>query len=196
MSTVINKDTDRYALDKKLDHYNWNDGFDLPVQIINHPNCELGTALKAFYSAEGERYLRCDIVETESPKERLDFLKCLYTRFVNGHYASRFIGFTLPLTKVQKYKLLKAFPDTPAVFLNDIAGSKTAERCEQCFVFGLSANLVTCKECNVKSLRIEVKGSTYSVYCDNCGYGVATTCFRPCSANDTTPREEFSKYHE
>ena len=196
MSTVINKDTGCYELDKKLDYYNWNDGFDLPSQIIDHPNCELGTALKAFYLAEGERYLRHDIAETESPKERLDFLKRLYDRIVNSHYAGRFIGFTLPLTKVRKYKLLKAFPDTPAVFIDEIAGSKTDKRCEQCFVFGLSDNLVTCAECNVKSLKIEVIGSTYSVSCGNCGYGLAATCIRPCLNNDATPREEFSKFHE
>ena len=193
---MIADNTDRYELDKKLDHYNLNDGLDLLYQIINHPNCELGTALKAFYLAEGERYLRHDIAETESTKKRLALLECLYKRITNGHYIGRFVGFTLSLTKVQKYRLLKAFTDTPAVFLDDITGSKTAERCEQCFVFGISDSLVLCQECNVKALRVEVIESTYSVSCANCGYGVACTCFRPCVVNDTTPREEFSKYKE
>jgi len=193
---MIADNTDRYELDKKLDHINLDDGLNLLYQIIDHPNCELGTALKAFYLAEGERYLRHDIAETESTKERLALLGYLYKRITNGCYSGRFVRFTLPFTEVQKYKLLKAFPETPTVFLDGIAGSKTDKRCEQCFVFGISDNLVLCKECNVKALKIEVIGSTYSVNCSNCGYGVACTCFRPCLDNDTTPREEFSKYNE
>ena len=29
VAAIITKDTDRYGLDKKLDHYNWDDGYDL-----------------------------------------------------------------------------------------------------------------------------------------------------------------------
>ena len=35
MSTVLNKDINSYGLDKKLDHYNWNNGFGLPSQVID-----------------------------------------------------------------------------------------------------------------------------------------------------------------
>ena len=196
MPAIIYENTDRYELDKKLDYYNWDDGFEFPNKIIKHPNCELGTALKAFYLAGGELYLRHNIPESDSTKERLDFLQYLYDRIVTGYYTGRYVGFTLPLTKVQKYKLLKAFPDIPVVFTENITGSKTAERCEQCFVFNISDCLVVCHECNKKSLKIKVDGLTYSVECSNCGYGVATTCIRPCLINNTMPREEFIKYGE
>jgi hypothetical protein len=198
MPVIIDKNTDRYELDKKLDYYNWDDGFEFPNQIINHPNCELGTALKTFYLAGGELYLRHDLPENDSTKERFDFLQYLYGKIVNCCYIGRYVGFTLPLNKVQKYKLLKAFSDIPTVFIEDIVGSKTAERCEQCFLFDLVYDIydkfVLCWECNTLSLRIKVEGLTYAVDCTNCGYGVATTCIRPCLINDTTPREEFIKY--
>ena len=190
----IYKDTGRYELDKKLDHYNWENGLDFPNQVVNHPNCELGTALKAFYLAGGELYLRHITEESGLPDGWLEFMGSLYDRVVSGLYTGRFVGFTVPLSKTKRYLLLKAFPDTPDVFINNIAGSKTDERCEQCFVFGLSERLAVCKECKSRSLRIDVDGSTYSVHCDNCGFGLAATCIRPCLVNDTTPKEEFTKY--
>jgi len=30
-------------------YYNWDDGFDLPTAIANHPRCDLGTALSLFW---------------------------------------------------------------------------------------------------------------------------------------------------
>ena len=103
--------------------------------MTDHQNCELATALKAFYLAGGERYL---LHEHTGVEPTLFFLRRLYDRIISGLYQGRFVEFTVPLTKVKKYNLLKAFPDPPAVFLEDIAGSKTGERCEQCFLFGLS----------------------------------------------------------
>ncbi len=192
----ITKNTDRYELDKKLDYYNWNDGFDFPKQVIDHSNCELGTALKVFYLAKGELFLQNKTNETDLPEGWPAFIEYLYGRITSGCYTGRFVSFKVPLSSVQRHKLLKAFPDVPAVFVNDIAGSKTDERCEQCFVFGITDRVVICKECKTHSLRINVEGSTYSVDCENCGFGLAATCIRPCLTNDTTPREEFSKYTE
>ena len=40
-----------------LDNYNWDNGFEVPEAIINHPNCTLPVALLAFYRADGLRYL-------------------------------------------------------------------------------------------------------------------------------------------
>lgn len=195
----LKNDIKCYTLDKILDYYNWDDGFELPLEIIHHPNCELATALKAFYLANGELYLQ-DQALVSKPTEWLNFLKCLYERIISGCYSGKYIGFEIPLTKVQKYKLLKAVPEIPAVFLEDIIGSKTTERCEQC-TFG--SNVVTtsefkdfCPDCDAAdSLVVEMDGVGYSLSCKNCGYHVATTFFRPCYVNDTTPREEFSKYN-
>lgn len=53
----INEDLDCYTLDKIIVNYNWDDGFELPLEIIQHQNCELATALNAFYLAEGDLYL-------------------------------------------------------------------------------------------------------------------------------------------
>jgi len=196
----LKKDVDCYMLDKILTRYNWDDGFDLPLEIIHHPNCERATALKAFYLANGEEYLQDR--ELEGAEEWIGFLRCLYERITNGCYDGKYVSFKAPLTRVQKYKLLKAAPNMPAVFLEDIAGSKNADRCGQC-IFGSNVVEVTenkelCFFCGAEdSLVGKIDGLGYSLICKKCGgCNVVTTIIRPCYVNDTTFREEFSKYNE
>lgn len=116
----FNKDIDCYTLDKILDNYNWDDGFELPLEIIHHQNCELATALKAFYLAEGDLYLQDKNIVNYKQKEWHDFLSCLYERITSDCYRKKLVTFKVPLSKVQKYKLLKALPNTPEIFLKDI----------------------------------------------------------------------------
>lgn len=191
---------DCYTLDKILARYNWDDGFELPLKIILHQNCELATALQAFYLAEGSRYLQDKTLADGGQKEWLGFLSCLYERITSGCYGSRFVGFKVPLSRVEQYKLLKAAPDTPEVFLNDIIGSKNADRCEQCAFAAGAVEAQTgeyfCTECGAAdSFTGEITGVAYVLRCKKCGgCNVATTIFRPCYVNDTAPRREFSNY--
>jgi len=120
----MNQETSSHELDSNLDSYNWDDGFDFPYKVINHPNCELATALNAFYLAEGMLYLEHGCSECNlSNKAWRDFVEYLYVKIKNSHYSNKLIGFTVPLSKVQKHKLNKAIPDIPTVFLEDISGS-------------------------------------------------------------------------
>ena len=50
----INSEDELFVL---LDNYNWNNGFEVPEVIINHPNCTLPVALLAFHRADGIQYL-------------------------------------------------------------------------------------------------------------------------------------------
>lgn len=103
----IKKEIDCYQLERILENYNWYDGFELPLKIIHHPNWELGTALKAFYLAGGLQYLQDKTLADREPKEWIYFLKCLYEKITIGDYSGIFIAFKIPLSKVQKDKLLK-----------------------------------------------------------------------------------------
>ena len=46
----INSEDELFVL---LDNYNWNNGFEVPEAIINHPNCTLSLALLAFIEQMG-----------------------------------------------------------------------------------------------------------------------------------------------
>ncbi len=116
----INESADCYLLHQILTEYNWDNGFKLPFDIIKHQNCQLATALRAFYLADGGRYLQ-EIVELNySNQEWLSFLEYLFCRISKNEYKSNFISFSCPLSKIQKYKMLKVNPAIPKVFLDDI----------------------------------------------------------------------------
>jgi len=44
-------------LEKLLDEYNWDDGFEIATEILDNPYCDLALALKIFYLADGFAYL-------------------------------------------------------------------------------------------------------------------------------------------
>jgi len=46
----INSEDELFVL---LDNYNWDNGFEVPEAIINHPNCTLSLALLAFIEQMG-----------------------------------------------------------------------------------------------------------------------------------------------
>ena len=105
-------------------NYNWGDGFDIPKAIIDNPKCGLSTALMIFYGADGYTYLS-GREENANMSKWNEFVTGLYNDIVNGKFLSNGIAFTVPLTKVQKYKLDKVVSPKETVFITDIDGEKT-----------------------------------------------------------------------
>ena len=104
-------------LESILDEYNWDDGFDIPKQILNDPVCDLAMALEIFYLADGFAYLEHSIAEGElSGWEK--FIGSLYDDIVSGRYRKNNNQYKIPLSKVQKHKLKqKQIAD---IFLTDL----------------------------------------------------------------------------
>ncbi|MCX7746231.1 MAG: DUF4274 domain-containing protein [Clostridia bacterium] len=104
-------------------NYNWDNGFDVPTAILNNDNCDLGTALMLFYSADGYRMLESAEDFTASPLESWkSFLSFVYKKIINNEFKIRQITFTPPISKVQIYKLKKINPDIPTVFMEKTPG--------------------------------------------------------------------------
>ena len=57
IKSEIDKIDNSIALHIFASNYNWDNGFEIPNIIINNTNCDLGTALMLFYSADGYRML-------------------------------------------------------------------------------------------------------------------------------------------
>ena len=104
-------------LKNKLNEYNWDDGFELPKEILDNSYCDLALALEIFYLADGIRYL-----EEPSYNPNLGvwslFIEKLYNDILNGKYLKKDATFQIPLSKVAKYKLRKL--QVPDIFLTDI----------------------------------------------------------------------------
>ncbi|MDE5747274.1 MAG: DUF4274 domain-containing protein [Acetatifactor sp.] len=104
-------------LENILNKYNWDDGFKIPKELLNDPDCDLALALKIFYLADGFAYLDGLAKETRQ-EEWKQFISSLYTDILSGKYIKSDRRYDIPLTKVAKYKFRKK--QIPEVFLMDL----------------------------------------------------------------------------
>ncbi|MBO5092909.1 MAG: DUF4274 domain-containing protein [Lachnospiraceae bacterium] len=106
-----------YDLKSKLNHYNWDDGFEVPQKILSDPDCDLALALEVFYLSDGYAYLE-DFSQTTALTEWKDFMTALYHDILNNKFPKTNAPFEIPLTKVQKYRLRKK--GISEIFLTDL----------------------------------------------------------------------------
>ena len=88
--------------DSKLLHiiagnYNWDNGFEIPYNIINNKNCDLGTALMIFYDADGYRALE-NKEELKNPnlKEWASFISEIEEHILKNEFKVNHIKFIPP----------------------------------------------------------------------------------------------------
>ncbi|MBC7876655.1 MAG: DUF4274 domain-containing protein [Anaerolineales bacterium] len=71
-------------------HYNWDDGFEVPVWIINNPQCDRGTALMMYWRAEPQyfcKYATCDDIPNSGWQiSHYDFIREVEEKYINGFY--------------------------------------------------------------------------------------------------------------
>ena len=103
-------------------NYNWENGFEIPGIILNNPVCSFHTALLIFWRAEGDSYLRNKAEDKDLPEWSL-FIAKLYNDIRLGKYPPDCFQFTVPLTKVQRYKLEKVIAEEDRLFLEDAQGT-------------------------------------------------------------------------
>ena len=108
-----------------LDNYNWDNGFEVPEAIINHPNCTLPVALLAFYRAEGIRYLfeGEDAFANRLSKSCESFIKEVYDKILKEQYPNGSVSFQPEITKIQKYKLNRLNPNLSSFILDGVSGN-------------------------------------------------------------------------
>lgn len=102
-------------------HYNWDNGFGIPQSILDNEKCDLSTALLAFYQADGTVYL-FDKAEKENLPLWSAFIRKLYDFILEGKYEKGHIGFKIPLSRVQLYKLEKKLTEPEKIFIKNIEG--------------------------------------------------------------------------
>ena len=117
----INSEDELFVL---LDNYNWDNGFEVPEAIINHPNCTLPIALLAFYRADGIQYLLEgeDIFANRLSKSWENFIKEVYDKILKKQYPNGSISFQPEITKIQKFKLNKLNPNLDSFILEGVLG--------------------------------------------------------------------------
>ena len=104
-------------LRSKLNEYNWDDGFEIPKQILAAPSCDLALALEIFYLSDGYAFLD-DSTKITDLKEWGKFITVLYDDILNNKFPKTSTAFEIPLSQVQKYKLQKK--GISKIFLTDL----------------------------------------------------------------------------
>ena len=117
----INSEDELFVL---LDNYNWDNGFEIPEAIINHPNCTLPVALLAFHRADGIQYLLEGeaIFTNRLLKSWGNFIKEVYDKILEKQYPNGSISFQPEITKIQKFKLNKLNPNLDSFILDGVLG--------------------------------------------------------------------------
>lgn len=102
-------------------NYNWDNGFDIPQAVLDNEKCDLSIALLIFYRADGLSYLAEKSDNTNLPQWS-SFIKKLYESILAGTYQRGEIGFKVPLSKVQLFKLKKSLAEEENIFTENIEG--------------------------------------------------------------------------
>lgn len=102
-------------------NYNWENGFEIPKIILNNEKCELSIALLIFYRADGFRFLMEKSQNSDLPQWSC-FIKQLYDSILDGKYKKGVIGWNVPLSKIQSFKLQKMLSECEKIFIENIAG--------------------------------------------------------------------------
>ena len=84
-------------LRSKLNEYNWDDGFEIPKQILAAPSCDLALALEIFYLSDGYAFLD-DSTKTTDLKEWGKFIAVLYDDILNDKFPKTSTAFEIPLS--------------------------------------------------------------------------------------------------
>lgn len=103
-------------LDQILRAHQWTRSFAVPRGILAEPCCDLSIALEIFYLAGGYAFLDGDHASLDA--ESLKFLSGLHQEISAGKYQPSTRHYSIPLTKIQRYKLEKK--RIPVIFYTDL----------------------------------------------------------------------------
>lgn len=102
-------------------NYNWDNGFEIPKEILNNSSCTLSIAMLLFWEADGLSYLLDKSLNDNLP-EWFAFISMLYDKIVNNMFINGMVACKVPLTKVQIFKLSKTLTAKEKIFVNNIEG--------------------------------------------------------------------------
>lgn len=119
----INKTKNSKLLHFIVANYNWDDGFDIPVAVTKNKYCDLGTALMIFEYSEGYMMFFDDEWK-EILGSNVKFISDLKSKIEIKDFQFRNITFIPSLTRVEKFKLIKNYPNINKIFIDGVEGEE------------------------------------------------------------------------
>ena len=102
-------------------NYNWDNGFDVPTEILKNSNCSLSIALLVFNASDGILYLQ-DKEASEGTRAWTSFISNLYKKILNNDFKKGKTSFDPQLSRVQEFKLKKVLSEEEFIFITPIEG--------------------------------------------------------------------------
>ena len=93
-------------LENMLNEDNWDNGFEIPKEILADPRCDLALALEIFYLSDGYAYLE-DLEKTTDLKEWNSFITALYDDISNNKFPKTGKSFKIPLSRFKNTSFRK-----------------------------------------------------------------------------------------
>lgn len=122
---LINEISNEKELHILIYNYNWDNGFEIPIAVINNKFCDFATALMTFYLSDGYSILTdIEILENNSISEWKSFIINLLDRIRRKDFKTSKLSYSIPLSKVQLFKIRKSNFADLEILLTDVAGEE------------------------------------------------------------------------
>ena len=94
-------------LDSLVENLNWDDGYEIPKLIAEHPHCELGTAVSMFWLCDAIDWYETDSEPSIYEKENYDFSQYLIGKVISKNYVVKEISYDIGFNKIGIAKMKK-----------------------------------------------------------------------------------------
>jgi len=106
-----------------LDHYNWDDGFEIPMVIADHSECDLAIAIKLYWLSEADYWYESDEEVDQFSKSHYEFSRLITERLLSGYYEIGKLSHSENFNRVQIYKFKKQ--GYPEILYTPVIGNET-----------------------------------------------------------------------
>jgi len=119
---LYEEDIDKIKIVKSIDnpkelyelisHYNYDDGYKLPMAILQHPLCELAHAIHLYWISDSDMWYDEEEYEDEIEKEHYEFSKFLEKRILEGFYKAKSLNHKGNFNRIDIFNFKKvSFPE-------------------------------------------------------------------------------------
>lgn len=102
-----------------LDHYNWDDGFEVPTAVALHENTDLAVAIKLYWLASADDWHNSKVKPDIHNQQHHDFCKRISHNIISGKYKVGKIAHDENFSRVQIYKFQKQ--NLPEIFYTPVS---------------------------------------------------------------------------
>ena len=111
---LVNQIDSSMELYSLVEHFNWDDGYEVPKLIAEHSLCELGTAVSMFWLCDAIHWYKNDNEPTIYEQEDYEFSQYIINKILDNSYYVKDISYDTGFNKIGVNRMKKL--SIPEVF--------------------------------------------------------------------------------